>query len=59
MNARRALLLVIAIGGLCMLWAASRYARQIDARRTDVAEAATGARNHDTDCAIHLLIPGG
>jgi hypothetical protein len=23
------------------------------------AEAATGARNHDTDCAIQLLIPGG
>jgi thiol-disulfide isomerase/thioredoxin len=42
MNARRALLLVIAIGGLCMLWAASRYARQVDARRTDIAESATG-----------------
>jgi thiol-disulfide isomerase/thioredoxin len=42
MNARRALLLVIAIGGLCMLWAASRYARQVDARRTDVAEATAG-----------------
>jgi thiol-disulfide isomerase/thioredoxin len=41
MNARRALLLVIAIGGLCMLWAASRYARQVDTHRTDVAEAAT------------------
>jgi thiol-disulfide isomerase/thioredoxin len=41
MNARRALLLVIAIGGLCMLWAASRYARQVDARHTDVAEATT------------------
>jgi thiol-disulfide isomerase/thioredoxin len=42
MNARRALLLVIAIGGLCMLWAASRYARQVDARRTDIAEPTTG-----------------
>ena len=42
MNARRALLLVIAIGGLCMLWAASRYARQVDARRTDVAETTAG-----------------
>src|ERR1700730_18017310 len=42
MNARRALLLVIAIGGLCMLWAASRYARQVDARRTDIAESTTG-----------------
>jgi thiol-disulfide isomerase/thioredoxin len=42
MNARRALLLVIAIGGLCMLWAASRYARQVDARRTDVAETTSG-----------------
>jgi thiol-disulfide isomerase/thioredoxin len=41
MNARRALLLVIGIGGLCMLWAASRYARQVDTQRTDVAEAST------------------
>jgi len=41
MNARRALLLVIGIGGLCMLWAASRYTRQVDTQRTDVAEAAT------------------
>jgi thiol-disulfide isomerase/thioredoxin len=41
MNARRALLLVIGIGGLCMLWAASRYARHVDTQRTDVAEAST------------------
>jgi thiol-disulfide isomerase/thioredoxin len=40
MNARRALLLVIGIGGLCMLWAASRYTRQVGTQqRTDVAEA--------------------
>jgi thiol-disulfide isomerase/thioredoxin len=39
MNGRRAaLLLVIVVGSLAMLWAASTYSRQVAARRTGVSE---------------------
>jgi cytochrome c biogenesis protein CcmG, thiol:disulfide interchange protein DsbE len=42
MNARSALILAIVLGGLSVLWAASRYTRQVDARLTEAAELDTG-----------------
>jgi len=37
MNGRRALLLVLAVGAVLVLWAASRYTREMSARRGDIA----------------------
>jgi thiol-disulfide isomerase/thioredoxin len=42
MNARRALILVVALGAAIVLWAASRYTREVNARLTD-APASPGA----------------
>lgn len=47
MNGRRSLLLVIILGSLAMVWAASRYARDVESRRTNAAaapDAGTGAQ---------------
>ncbi len=45
MNGRRSLLLVIILGSLAMVWAASRYARDVESRRTNAA-AAPDASTH-------------
>jgi thiol-disulfide isomerase/thioredoxin len=42
MNARSALILVIVLGGLSVLWAASRYAHQVDSRLTEAADPGAG-----------------
>ncbi len=39
MNGRRSLLLVIILGSLAMVWAAARYARDVESRRTNAAAA--------------------
>ena len=41
MNERRALLLVLALGGVLATWAAARYARDVEGRRSAPAEAAS------------------
>jgi thiol-disulfide isomerase/thioredoxin len=49
MNGRRAaLLLVIAVGGLAMLWAASSYSRQFSGHSTAVADAEPGSNGPAT-----------
>jgi thiol-disulfide isomerase/thioredoxin len=40
MNERRALVLVLALGGILVTWAAARYARQVESRQPDAAAAA-------------------
>jgi thiol-disulfide isomerase/thioredoxin len=42
MNERRALLLVLILGGVLVTWAAARYARQIENRQSETAVAAAG-----------------
>jgi thiol-disulfide isomerase/thioredoxin len=46
MNERRALLVVLALGGVLVTWAAARYARQVEGR--DAASAAARATEPDT-----------
>src|SRR5947208_616512 len=43
MNTRRALLLVIALGGITLVWTATRYARAVEPGRAEVSEP-TGER---------------
>ena len=45
MNERRALLVVLALGGVLVTWAAARYARQVEGR--DAAPPAAGATDPD------------
>ena len=45
MNERRALLVVLALGGVLVTWAAARYARQVEGR--DAAPAAARAAEPD------------
>src|SRR5262249_22781349 len=42
MNERRALLLVLVLGGVVATWAAARYARQVEDRRSETDAAAAG-----------------
>jgi thiol-disulfide isomerase/thioredoxin len=42
MNERRALLLVLALGGVLVTWAAARYARQVEDRHPETTVAAAG-----------------
>ena len=43
MNERRALVLVLALGGVLVTWAAARYARQVEQRHPAAASSAAGA----------------
>ncbi|HET6959598.1 MAG TPA: TlpA disulfide reductase family protein [Vicinamibacterales bacterium] len=47
MNERRALLLVLVLGGVLMTWAAARYARQVEDRQSETVVAAAGAADTD------------
>jgi len=47
MNERRALLLVLVVGGVLVTWAAARYARQVEDRQSETVVAAAGAADTD------------
>ncbi len=47
MNERRALLLVLVLGGVLMTWAAARYARQVEDRQSETVVAAAGTADTD------------
>jgi len=47
MNERRALLLVLVVGGVLVTWAAARYARQVEDRQSETVVAAVGAADTD------------
>jgi thiol-disulfide isomerase/thioredoxin len=47
MNERRALLLVLVVGGVLVTWAAARYARQVEDRQSETVVAAAGSADTD------------
>src|SRR5258707_1119680 len=56
MNGRSAaLLLVIVVGSLAMLWAASTYSRQVAARRTGVSESAASEPDGGAPATIRFF----